>query len=219
MDTEVHLIAELKKASPSKGLIRPDFEPVALAREYVKNGASALSVLTEQHFFQGDPAYLAQVKAAVSVPLLRKDFLFDPWQVAESRALGADAILLIVSMLEDAQMEELAGQAVEYGMAVLIEVHTEDELLRVPKDAKLVGVNNRDLETFDVSLEVARYLIPLAEEHGPADRVVVAESGIFTREDVLYMHEAGADAILVGESLMRKEDVGAGVRELLGLAY
>jgi indole-3-glycerol phosphate synthase len=219
MHSEVHLIAELKKASPSKGLIRPDFDPVALAKAYVENGASTLSILTEQHFFQGDPSFLAWGKSVVKVPLLRKDFLFDPWQIAESRALGADAILLIVSMLEDQQIVELAGLAAEYGMAVLIEVHTEDELLRVPKDARLVGVNNRNLETFDVSLDVARYLVPLAEEHGPSDRVVVAESGIFTRQDVLDMHEVGADAILVGESLMRKENVGAGVRELLGLGY
>ncbi|MBW3624507.1 MAG: indole-3-glycerol phosphate synthase TrpC [Armatimonadetes bacterium] len=214
---DVHLIAELKKASPSKGLIRADFDPVKLAKTYAYHGASAISVLTERHFFQGDPAYLRAVKEVVKVPVLRKDFLFDPWQVPESRALGADTVLLIVSMLEDDQMTELAGLAAEYGMAVLIEVHTDEELERVPNDAKLVGINNRNLETFDVTLETARHLMPLAKDHGPEGRIVVAESGIFTREDVLYMHEAGADAILVGESLMRQEDVGAGVRELLGI--
>lgn len=216
--SDVRLIAELKKASPSKGLIRPDFDPVEMAKVYAHNGASVLSVLTERHFFLGDPAYLQAVKKIVQVPVLRKDFLFDPWQVAESRALGADAILLIVSMLEDSQMAELAGMASDYGMAVLIEVHTEEELSRVPKDARLVGVNNRNLETFDVTLETSRFLIPLAKIHGPEDRITVAESGIYTREDVLYMHEAGADAILVGESLMRKDDMGAGVRELLGVS-
>ena len=217
MHTDVRLIAELKKASPSKGVIRADFDLIQLAKVYAHEGASALSVLTEQHFFQGDPSYLQAVKAAVKLPVLRKDFLFDPWQIAESRALGADAVLLIVSMLEDGRIRDLAGLAAEYGMAVLIEVHTEEELRRVPTDAKLVGVNNRNLETFEVSLETARYLIPLAEEHGPPDRVCVAESGIFTRQDALYMREVGADAILVGESLMRREDVGEGVRELLGV--
>lgn len=215
--SDVHLISELKKASPSKGVIRADFNPVSLAQIYAHHGASAISVLTERQFFQGDPAYLQAVKAAVKLPLLRKDFLFDPWQIPESRALGADAVLLIVSMLDDAQMQELGELAAEYGMAVLIEVHTDEELERVPSDAKLVGINNRNLETFDVNLDTARYLMPLAKEHGPEGRIVVAESGIFTREDVLYLHEAGADAILVGEALMRHKDVSEGVRELLGI--
>jgi indole-3-glycerol phosphate synthase len=217
MPTDVHLIAELKKASPSKGLIRPDFEPVSLARAYAKSGASAISVLTEQHFFQGDPAYLTQAKQAVKLPILRKDFLFHPWQIAESRMMGADAILLIACMLEDEQLRELAGLAKEFGMAALIEIHTQEELMRIPKDAMLVGVNNRNLETFETDLETSLFLIPLAKEHGPSGRVLVAESGIFTRQDVLRMREAGADVILIGEALMRRKDVGAGVRELLGI--
>jgi indole-3-glycerol phosphate synthase len=218
MHSEVHLIGELKKASPSKGLIREDFDPVKLAKTYSREGVSAISILTEQHYFQGDPAYIQAVKQAVKkTPILRKDFLFDPWQVAESRAMGADAILLIVSMLEDDQLVELSGRAAELGMAALIEVHTEEELFRVPKDARLVGINNRNLQTFDVTLETCRFLVPLAKAHGPEGRVVVAESGIFHRQDVLYMHEAGADAILVGESLMRQKDVRDGIRELLGI--
>ncbi len=217
MTTDVHLIGELKKASPSKGLIRADFDPVKLGKTYCREGVSAISVVTERHFFQGDPASVAAVKRAVPAPILRKDFLFEPWQVVESRVLGADAILLIVSMLEDAQLADLAGLAAEYGMAVLIEVHTQDELMRVPRDAKLVGVNNRNLETFDVSLDIGRYLIPLAEEHGPPDRVVVAESGMTSRQDVIAMHEAGADALLVGETLMRRPNVADAIRELLGI--
>jgi indole-3-glycerol phosphate synthase len=217
MHTDVHLIAELKKASPSKGMIRPDFDPAALAKEYADSGASAISVLTEQHFFLGDPGYLALAKGEANVPVLRKDFLFDPWQIHESRALGADAILLIAAMLDADQIARLSELAGELGMASLIEIHDSDELKLVPEDARLVGVNNRNLHTFVTDLDTSRNLIPLVKEHGSSDRITVSESGILDRQDVLDMRQAGADAILVGEALMRRESVGQCVREFLGI--
>lgn len=207
------VIAEVKKGSPSKGLIRPDFDPLDIAETYEKNGAACLSVLTEEKFFLGDLRYLALIREQVRLPLLRKDFLFDPYQVFEARAAGADAILLIAAMLERAQIEELAGIARELSLDVLLEVHDEDELeTAIATDCTLIGINNRNLRTFVTDLATTERLIPMI----PADRFIVAESGITTRDDILRLQTAGAHGFLIGESLMREEDFGAKLRELLG---
>jgi indole-3-glycerol phosphate synthase len=206
------VIAEVKKASPSRGIIRADFDPVAIARRYAACGAAAISVLTEERFFQGRPADLEAIRAAVEVPLLRKDFLFDPYQVAEARAWGADAVLLIVAMLDDAGLGELLGAARETGLDVLVEAHTAAEVDRaVAAGATLIGVNNRDLHTFVTTLETAERLRPRI----PAGVGTVAESGIETAAHVARMVAAGYDAVLVGESLMRAPDPGAALEALL----
>ena len=209
----VALIAEVKKASPSKGLIRPDFDPVAIARAYFAGGASCLSVLTDETYFQGSLGYLATIREAVPLPLLRKDFLIDPIQVYEARLAGADAILLIVAAIPSpARLAEMRHAAESLGMDALVEVHNEAELaLAVESGATLIGVNNRDLKTFTVLLETFERLAPLF----PKNAVAVAESGIFTASDVGRMGAAGAHAVLVGESLMRQTDVEAATRSLL----
>ena len=208
---EPAVIAEAKKASPSKGVIRADFDPAAIAESYQRGGATCLSVLTDIDFFQGADEYLQQARAACELPVIRKDFTVDPYQVVEARAIGADAILLIVAALADDQMRELADTAAEFGLDVLVEVHDRAELDRaLVLETQLVGINNRDLHSFDMRLETTLDLLP----HIPEDRVVVTESGIHNREDVALMRERDVHAVLVGETFMRAEDPGEKLREL-----
>ncbi len=206
------LIAEIKKASPSKGLIRADFDPPELARAYADGGATCLSVLTDGPSFQGDDEYLVATRAAVALPCLRKDFIVDPWQVAESRALGADCILIILAMIDDALSAEVLAEARRFGMDALIETHDEAEMARaVALGGDLIGINNRSLRTFQVDLSATDRLSTMS----PPGALLVAESGIFTPDDVARVSSGGARAILVGESLMRQANVAAATRALL----
>jgi indole-3-glycerol phosphate synthase len=207
------VIAEIKKASPSKGLLRADFIPADIAQSYAGHGAACLSVLTDRQFFQGQPDYLKQARASCDLPVLRKDFIVDAYQVYESRAMGADCILLIAACLDDAKMAELEAIARSLDMAVLVEVHDGAELERALRlKTPLVGINNRNLRTFEVSLDTTLSLLPQV----PADRLLVTESGILTPEDVRRMREAGAHAFLVGEAFMRAEEPGEALASLFG---
>lgn len=210
---EPAVIAEIKKASPSKGLLRPDFDPPAIARTYEAHGAACLSVLTDEQFFQGGQAYLEAARAACALPVLRKDFIVDPYQVAQARAMGADCILLIVAALAPDRLLDLEASAEALGMAVLVEVHDRTELeialrLRTP----LVGINNRNLRTFETSLETTLGLL----EACPPDRLVITESGIHSTEDVSRMRGHGVHAFLVGEAFMRAADPGVALEDLFG---
>ena len=214
-DGQAAVIAEVKKASPSKGLIRPDFDVQAIAQRYAEGGATCLSVLTDRDYFQGDPAYLTLAREVSGLPVLRKDFIIDPYQVAEARAWGADAVLLIVAALSDTQLAELAHAIAELGMDALVEVHDGDELVRAlqlpAKHAPLIGINNRNLRTFETRLETTESLI----DQVPAGRTLITESGIHTAADVQRMRRAGVHGFLVGESLMRADDPGAALQDLL----
>lgn len=209
--SEPAVIAEAKKASPSKGVIRADFRPAQIAASYQAGGAACLSVLTDIDFFQGSDEYLQQARAACELPVIRKDFTVDPYQVVEARAIGADAVLLIVAALADDQMRELADTAAEVGVDVLVEVHDRAELDRaLDMETRLIGINNRDLHSFEMRLETTLDLLP----HIPGDRVVVTESGIHTPADVALMREHNVHAFLVGEAFMRAPDPGEKLREL-----
>jgi len=208
---EAAVIAEVKKASPSKGVIREDFCPADIARSYEQGGAACLSVLTDMDFFQGADAYLKEARAACALPVLRKDFMIDPYQVYEARAMGADCILLIVACLEDTRLRELSALAAELGLDVLVEVHDADELARaLLLDTRLIGINNRNLRTFETSLQTTIDLLAQI----PEDRIVVTESGIHTHEDVALMRQNSVHSFLVGEAFMRADEPGKKLREL-----
>lgn len=208
----VKLIAEVKKKSPSKGIIREDFHPISIAKTYAENGAAAISVLTDKHFFAGELDYLQAIRNAVDVPILRKDFTIDPYHIYQARVAGADAILLIVAALTPAQLRTFMEIADSLSLAALVEVHTSEELtIALDVDAQIIGINNRDLHTFDTDIATTFRL----REAIPADKVVVSESGIYSPEDVAKLQEAGVHAMLVGESLMRSPDIGQQVQLLI----
>ncbi|NOR64899.1 MAG: indole-3-glycerol phosphate synthase TrpC [Candidatus Scalindua sp.] len=210
-DNRIKFIAEVKKASPSAGIIRADFNYINIAMEYEAGGASAISVLTDKEFFKGDIKYLSEIKKTVSVPVLRKDFIIDPYQIYEARAAGADLVLLIARILTKEQIEIFLSLSHELGMECLVEVHDNDELEKVLEtESAIIGINNRNLDTFETNLETTLQLC----HRIPEDKIIVSESGIKTRADVLMLEEAGIDAILIGETLMRSEDISRKIKEL-----
>ncbi len=208
----MRLIAEVKRASPSRGILCPAFDPVELARSYARGGAVAISVLTEANYFQGSLDHLAAIREAVRLPLLRKDFIFDPYQVYESRAYGADALLLIVAILSQAQLNELLSLSRRLSLNCLVEVHNEGELDRaLLSGAEIIGINNRDLNTFSVDINTTKRLQPMI----PVEKILVSESGISTRDDVKSLSECGVNAVLIGEALVTANDVPAKIKELI----
>ena len=208
----IRLIAEVKKASPSRGVLCPDFNPVALAKTYAQGGAAAISVLTEANYFQGSIDYLAAIREEVKVPLLRKDFIFDPYQIYESCAYGADALLLITAILSQEQLEQLLELSRSIGLSCLVEVHNEAEVERaLLAGAEIIGINNRDLKTFKTDINTTRQLRPLI----PREIIVVSESGIRSRDDIEYLKGWEINAVLVGESLVTSDDIPARIRELI----
>ena len=212
-DDDIAVIAEVKKASPSKGIIREDFDPMNIAKIYDINGASAISVLTDEKYFQGSDKYLSDIARVVEVPVLRKDLIIDTYQVYESKAIGASAVLLIAASLSALELASLLRDCRELELDALVEVHTQDEvLLAIDIGADIVGVNNRDLRTFETDLQTTYGLLDTI----PDDRVIVSESGINNREEIERLRDAGVDAVLVGERLMREADIGRSLRELLG---
>lgn len=212
-DTNISVIAEIKKASPSLGVIREDFQPAEIARLYQKGGAAAISVLTDEKYFQGNLSYMTAVKETVDLPVLRKDFIIDPYQIYEARSAGADAILLIAALLSENEIQNLLNQAKELEMDCLVEVHTESELQKVLQtSAGIIGINNRDLATFTISLETTFRLMPMI----PDGKIIVSESGIKSRAEILRLFNNGVNAILVGETLMKSNNIPATLHELLG---
>jgi indole-3-glycerol phosphate synthase len=208
----IKLIAEVKKASPSKGILRPYFDPMALAKTYAENGAAAISVLTDAEYFQGSPEHLTAIRQAVSLPLLRKDFIYDEYQVYESAAYGADALLLIAAILEPRQLEKLMAVSRSLGLGCLVEVHDENELkIALDAGAEIIGINNRNLKTFEVDLNTTRRLLPYI----PENKIVVSESGISRREDIKKLETWGVDAVLVGEALVTAADIPTKMKELM----
>lgn len=211
-DGRIRVIAEVKKASPSKGVIREEFDHLEIAKTYERNGASALSVLTDRHFFQGSIDYLSEIRQMVSLPLLRKDFVFDEYQIFEARGYGADAVLLIAAVLDDKELCDFVKLSLDLGMAPLVEVHDEIELERALKtNAELIGINNRNLQTFKTDINTTVRLM----NGVPEDKIVVSESGINTKEDIKLIKDAGVDAFLIGEALMREADIGKKLREFV----
>ena len=209
---QIAIIAEVKKASPSKGIIREDFDPVAIAKEYQQNGAACLSVLTDEKYFMGKNEYLSQIRLNVDLPILRKYFIVDPYQIWEAKLIGADCILLIMAMLNQTQAIELEKAAIDIGMEVLIEVHNEEDLQKsLPLKSKLIGINNRNLKTFDVSLQTSRDLAAKISQ----DKIIICESGISSKIDILEMQKIGINSFLIGESLMKQPNIGQALRKLL----
>ena len=214
-NTRCSIIAEVKRSSPSKGRIREEFDPVQIATIYQDNGAHAVSVLTDEAFFEGKTKYLSGIKKSIDLPLLRKDFIIDAYQIYETRFLGGDALLLIVGLLEEGQLQEYLDLSTTLGLAPLVEVHTKEELdTALAAGAEIIGINNRDLTTFATDIETTLKLAPLI----PRDRIVVTESGINTRDDIEQLMEAGIHCFLIGEALMRAEDIGEKLGEFLGRA-
>lgn len=208
----IRIIAEIKKASPSRGLIRSDFDPVGIACDYQKNGAAALSVLTNKKFFQGDLAHIRQVSQATSIPILKKDFIIDPYQIYRARKCGADAVLLIAAILSDDELADMINLAHRLGLSALVEVHTLFELKRVlSTDVRIIGINNRDLTNFQVDTGTSFELV----QHIPDDKLVVSESGIDNKDIILSLRKAGVDAFLIGEALMKEKDIGRKLRDLM----